>query len=233
VYGYFKIPRGVLWIREGILAAARNEYEISEVHRLFHHPRMEAVWKQLTAEKQGMPGVYLHPAVGGAVSPGGPAYAQQLACAKVFSFLFYAVCNPVPVSKWDETKEYREKILAGPAESRRVADKLAANGLVDPEANGAAAAALRLALVEEERARQILAQTRTRDDPLVIVKDRGDRTARGLATVIAARLHELFGEHLYGIAAILAEVGLGEKVGRRMVRTACGPRKSSAKKSNT
>jgi hypothetical protein len=67
----------------------------------------------------------------------------------------------------------------------------------------------------------------------VIVKDRGDRTARGLATVIAARLHELFGEHLYGIAAILAEVGLGEKVGRRMVRTACGPRKSSAKKSKT
>jgi hypothetical protein len=80
---------------------------------------------------------------------------------------------------------------------------------------------LRLALAEEEQARRILAQTRTRDDPLVISKDRGDRTVRGVTTVIAIHLHELFGEHLYGIAAILAEVGLGEKVSRRVVRSAC------------
>jgi hypothetical protein len=233
VYGYFKIPIGVLYIRGGILTDARNEYDISEVNRLFHHPRMGAVWKQLTAEKQGMPGVYRHPAVGGAVSPGGPAYAQQLACAKVFSFLFYAVCNPVQVSKWSETKEYREKVWDPAAECRRVADRLAANGLVDPEAKVGAAAALRQALVEEERVRRILAQTRTRDDPLVISKDRGDRTVRGLAIECGVKLNELFGEHLYGIAAILAEVGLGAKVSRRMVRTACGPRKSSVKKSKT
>jgi hypothetical protein len=63
VYGYFKIPIGGLYIREGILADARNEYEISEVYRLFHHPRMGDVWKELLAKKRGMPGVYLHPAV--------------------------------------------------------------------------------------------------------------------------------------------------------------------------
>jgi hypothetical protein len=28
VYGYFEMPLGVLYIREGILAAARNEYEM-------------------------------------------------------------------------------------------------------------------------------------------------------------------------------------------------------------
>ena len=100
-----------------------------------------------------------------------------------------------PVSKWDEVEEYRKKVLAGPAKSRRVADKLAANGLVDPAADGGAAAALRLALIEEERARRILAQTRGRDDPLVISKDRGDRTVRGVSTIMAIHLHELFGEH--------------------------------------
>ncbi len=233
MHGYFKIPLGVLYIRDGILANARNEYEISEVHRLFHHPRMEAVWKRLTAEKRGMPGVYLHPAVGGAASAGGPAYAQQRACAKVFDFLFFAVCNHTQVSKWSETEEYIERVLAPPAESRRVAGRLAANGLVDSAADGGAAAALRLALAEEERARRILAQTRTRDDPLVISKDRGDRTARGLSILISKKLNELFGDHLYGIAAILTEVALGEKVSRQVVRSACGPRKSSAKKSNT
>jgi hypothetical protein len=123
--------------------------------------------------------------------------------------------------------------LAGPAESRRVADKLAANGLVDPAADGAAATVLRMAQNEEDQARQILAQMRTRDDPLVISKDRGDRTVRGVSILIGEKLHELFGDHLCGIAAILAEIGLGEKVGRRTVRTACRPRKSSAKKSKT
>jgi hypothetical protein len=165
MHGYFKIPLGALYIREGILADARNEYEISEVHRLFHHPRMEAVWKELLAKKRGMPGVYQLPAVGGAVSAGGPEYAQQLACAKLFSFIFYVICNPIQVSKWNETEEYIEKVLAAPAESRRVADRLAANGLVDPAAEIAAAAALRMAQGEEEPARRIIAQTRTRDDP--------------------------------------------------------------------
>jgi hypothetical protein len=80
---------------------------------------------------------------------------------------------------------------------------------------------LRLAQAKEEEARRTLAQTRTRDDPLVISKDRGDRTVRGVSTTFAIHLHELFGEHLYGIAAILAEVGLGEKVGRQVVRSGC------------
>jgi hypothetical protein len=92
-----------------------------------------------------MPGVYLHPAVGGAVSPGGPAYVQQLACAKVFSFLFYAVFNPIQVSKWSEEEANRKKMLSDAAACRLVADKLAASGLVDPAADGGAAAALRLA----------------------------------------------------------------------------------------
>jgi hypothetical protein len=178
VHGYFKIPPGVLYIRAGILAAARNGYEIFEVARLLHHPRMSDVWKELTAEKRGMPGVYLHPAVGGVVSAGGPAYAQQLACAKVFSFLFFAVFNPIQVSKWSEEAANREKILLDAVGWRLAADKLAANGLVDPAADGGAAAALRQAQVEEERARRILAQMRTRDDPLVIIKERGDRTVR-------------------------------------------------------
>lgn len=144
----------------------------------------------------------------------------------MLSYAFSTICSP-PVSKWDEVEEYRKKVLAGPAESRRVADKLAANGLVDPAADGGAAAALRLALIEEERARRILAQTRGRDDPLVISKDRGDRMVRGVSTIMAIHLHELFGEHLYGLAAIIAEVGLGENVGRQVVRSACGksPRK--------
>jgi hypothetical protein len=182
------------------------------------------------AEKRGMPGVYLYPAVGGAVSPGGPAYAQQRACAKVFSLAFYAVCNPPQVSKWREVEAYIDKLLADAAECRRVADKLAANGLVDPAADGGAAASLRLAQVEEERVLRILAQTRGRDDPLVISKDRGDRTVRGVATVIGAGLHEIFGEYLYGIAATLTEVGLGQKVGRRMIRSAHG---KSARKLNS
>jgi hypothetical protein len=110
MYGYFKIPNGVLYIAEGILADARNEYEIYEIYRLFHHPRIGDVWKELLAKKRGMPGVYMHPPVGGAVSIGGPEYAQQLACANVFSFLFYAVCNPVQVSKWDEEEECRKKV---------------------------------------------------------------------------------------------------------------------------
>jgi hypothetical protein len=102
-----------------------------------------------------------------------------------------------------------------------VADDLAANGLVDPAADGGAAALLRLAMAREEETRRTLALTRTRDDPLVIDKDRGDRTVRGVSTMLAMHLHELFGEHLYGVAAILAEVGLGEKVSRRVVRSAC------------
>jgi hypothetical protein len=144
--------------------------------------------------------------------------------------------RPAPslqVSKWHEEEECRNKILADTAKYRQVAGDLAANGLVDPAADGGAAALLRLAQAKEEEARRILAEMRTRDDPLVIGKDRGDRTVRGVSTVIAAKLHELFGEYLYGIAAILAEVALGEKVGRRMVRTACVPRKSSPKKSKT
>jgi hypothetical protein len=119
----------------------------------------------------------------------------------------------------DEVEKYREKLLADAAKYRQVADKLAANGLVDPAADAGAAATLRLAQVEEERARRILALTRTRDDPLVIDKDRGDRAARGVSTMLAMHLRELFGEHLYGVAAILTEVGLGEKVSRRVVRS--------------
>jgi hypothetical protein len=195
---------------------------------------MEKVWKELTAKRRGMPGVYLHPAVGGAVSAGGPAYAQQLACAKVFSFLFYAVCNPIQVSKWSEEEANRERqladTLAKTATLRQVADQLAANGLVDPAADGGAAAVLRQAQVEEERTRRILAQMRTRDDPLVVSKDRGDRTVRGVAIVIAEKLHELFGEHLDGTAATLAGVVLDKTVGRRMIRSAHG---KSSRKLNT
>jgi hypothetical protein len=225
VYGYNKTPLEVLRISEGIRASARNAYEIAVLTRLMCHPRMNAVWNQLLAKKRT--GGYLHPVVCGAASDDGQAYAQQRACGKVLSYAFSTICIPPQVSKWSETKEYIGEMLAGPAESRRVADKLAANGLVDPAADGGAAAALRLALIEEERARRILAQTRGRDDPLVISKDRGDRTVRGVSTIMAIHLHELFGEHLYGLAAIIAEVGLGENVGRQVVRSACGksPRK--------
>jgi hypothetical protein len=230
VHGYFKIPNGVFYHSERMLANARNEYEIYEVYRLFHHPHMEAVWKHLTAEKQGMPGVYLHPAVGGAISAGGPADAQQLACAKLFDYLFYVACNPIEVTKRSEEEENRKKVLADAAESRRVADRLAASGLVDPDANAAAAATLRQAQVEEERARRILAQMRTRDDLLVVDKDRGDdRRARAASILFGDKLHELFGKHLYGIAAILAEVALGKKVSKRAVRSAHGKKLAQLK----
>jgi hypothetical protein len=231
--GYIKTPKEAFLVNMAIRERARNAHEVFVLNLLLHDPRMKAVWKQLMAEKHGMPCVYQHPAVGGAVSADGPACAQQRACAKLISFAFNAICDRVPVSKWNEEEESRKKVLAGPAESRRVADKLAANALVDPAAAEAAAATLRLAQVEEERGRWILAQMRTRDDPLVVSKDRGDRTVRGVSTLIAITLNELFGDYLYGIAAILAEVGLGEKVGRRMVRTACRPHKSIAKKANT
>jgi hypothetical protein len=235
VYGYIKTPEEVGRIANGIYADARNDGEIAVLYRYLHDMRMDKVWKQLMAEKRGMPGVFQLPAVGGAISPGGPALAQQRACGKVLSGAFYAICirGQLQVSKWSEEEESRKKVLAGPAESRRVADKLAAHALVDPGANGAAATALRMAQVEEEVARLTIAQMRTRDDPLVISKDRGDRTARGVATAISDKLNELFGAQLYGIAAILAGVGLGEEVSKQVVRSAFGPRKSIAKKSKT
>jgi hypothetical protein len=153
VYGYDKTPLEVARISVGISACARNVYEISVLNRLMCHPRMNAVWK--TA-----------PAVGGAASADGPIYAQQRACGKMLSFAFSTICNPVPVSKWSEVEEYRKKVLADTAKYRQVADDLAANGLVDPAADGGAAALLRLAQAKEEEARRTLAQTRTRDDPL-------------------------------------------------------------------
>ncbi len=235
MHGYIKTPEEVARIASGIYACARNAGEIAVLYRLLHDMRMNKVWKEFMKEKQGMPGVYFHPVIGGTLSAGGPEYAQHRACAKVLSGVFTAVCNrgQLQVSKWHEEEECRNKILADTAKYRQVADDLAANGLVDPAADGGAAALLRLAQAKEEEARRILAEMRTRDDPLVIGKDRGARTVRGVSTVIAGLLHELFGEYLYGIAAILAEVALGEKVGRRMVRTACVPRKSSPKKSKT
>ncbi len=235
MHGYIKTSEEVARIASSIYACARNAGEIAVLYRLLHDMRMNKVWKEFMKEKQGMPGVYLHPAVGGAVSPGGPEYAQHRACGKVLSGVFTAVCNrgQLQVSKWPEEEEYREKVWAPAAECRRVADELAANGLVDPAADGGAAATLRLALVKEARARQTLAEMRTRGDPLVIIKDRGDRTVRGVSIAISEKLNELFGDHLYGIAAILAEVALGQKVSRQVVRSACGPRKSSASKSKS
>ena len=235
MYGYIKTPEEVVRIANGIYADARNDGEIAILYRYLHDMLMDRVWKHLMAEKRGMPGVFQLPTVGGALCPGGPALAQQRACGKVLSGAFYAICirGQLQVSKWDEEEECRSKILAVAAESRRTADRLAAYALVDPKANGTPATALRMAQVEEEDARRILAQMRTRDDPLVISKDRGDRTVRGVSIAIAAKLHELFGDHLYGIAAILAEVGLGEEVSKQVVRSAFGPRKSIPKKSKT
>ena len=156
MHGYIKTSEEVARIASSIYACARNAGEIAVLYRLLHDMRMNKVWKEFMKEKQGMPGVYLHPAVGGAVSPGGPEYAQHRACGKVLSGVFTAVCNrgQLQVSKWPEEEEYREKVWAPAAECRRVADELAANGLVDPAADGGAAATLRLALVKEARARQ-------------------------------------------------------------------------------
>jgi hypothetical protein len=221
MHGYIKTPIEVFRIGVGIEVCVRNEYEKYVLLRVRHGLRMNKVWKQLMAEKRGMPGVYLHPAVGGAASAGGPAYAQQRACGELLSFAFLAIRDRVPVSKWSEVEEYRKKVLADTAKYRQVADDLAANGLVDPAADGGAAALLRLAQAKEEESRQILAQTRTRGDPLVIDRDRGDRTVRGVATLIAIKLHELFGDFMYRTAATIAEAGLGEKVEERAVRSMC------------
>jgi hypothetical protein len=180
VYGYNKTPWEVARIGLGISACARDAFEISVLHRLLCHPRMNAVWKELLAEKKT--GGYLHPALGGAASARGPVYAQKQACAKLLSYTFTIICNPAQVSKWDEVEKYRERLLADAAKYRQVADDLAANGLADPAADAGAAATLRLAIAREEEMRRTLALTRTRGDPLVIDKDRGDRTARGVST---------------------------------------------------
>jgi hypothetical protein len=91
---------------------------------------------------------------------------------------------------------------------------------MDTGADGAVPPVLRLAMVKEDLARQILAQMRARDDPLIVSKDRGDRTVRGVSILIGEKLHELFGKPLDGIAAILAEVAFDQKVSRQVVRSA-------------
>jgi hypothetical protein len=221
VHGETKVPFEVFRISDCIRARCRYAWEVEVLERLLHHKLMARVWRQLLAKKRGMPGVYMHPAIGDAVSADGPAIAQNRACGELFSAAFFTICNPVPASKWDEVEEFSQKMLADAATYLRVAGDLADNGLVDPAADGGVAPLLRLAKVKKEQARRALAQMRTRDDPLVIDRDRGDRTVRGVSTLIAARMRELFGEDLLGLVSILVEVGLGKNASRQAVRSAC------------
>jgi hypothetical protein len=83
MHGYIKTSEEVARIASGIYAGARNAGEIAVLYRLLHDMK----------EKQGMPGVYFHPVIGGTLSAGGPEYAQHRACGKVLSGVFTAVCN--------------------------------------------------------------------------------------------------------------------------------------------
>jgi hypothetical protein len=62
---------------------------------------------------------------------------------------------------------------------------------------------------------------RPEEDPLTITKNRGDPIVRGVLTVISFQLNESFGSPLYGTAATLTAVALGEtSVTSRAARSA-------------
>lgn len=225
-----KLPAYVVKIKEIILEEARDDHEA--VESVFNDRRMAYVSKELMAEKRNSPGMYLHPAVG---NPRSLVFAQQRACAKVFDFVVFAIRNPVAVSKWEQTEKERDKLLAGADVSREYADKMAAAAIVDPEIAPGAAAAMRLAQDEEERTKLLIAQMRTRDDPLVVSNDRGDPWVRGIVTMATCRLREIYGKDLYKIGATIAEVITGQPVSKQAARSAAAKNRLSlaTKKSTT
>ena len=211
MHGYFKISTQVRQDRQQHYPCARNPARSRSFIDFCTTCAGTRFGRKLTKEKQGMPGVDLHPAVGGAVSPGGPEYAQHRACGKVLSGVFTAVCNrgQLQVSKWPEEQEHREKVWARAAElvGLQTSSPLTASWTLRRRW---CSGHLAPSPVKEARARRILAEMRKCGDPLVIIKDRGDRTVRGVSIAISEKPNELFGDHLYGIAAILAEVARPE-----------------------
>jgi hypothetical protein len=219
-----KPPAYAVKIKEAILAEASDDGDKAVVERLFNDRRMAYVWKELMATSRNSPGMYLHPAVG---NPQSRIFAQQRACAKVFDFVVFAVRNPVAVSKWEQIEKERAEVLADAVASRGFADEMAAAAIGDPQIAPGAAAALRLSQDKDERAQRLFEQMRTRDDPLVIDKERGDPFVRGIVTVTVTRLRGIYGKDLYKIAAILAEVITGQTVSKRAARSAAGKNRLS------
>lgn len=70
---------------------------------------------------------------------------------------------------------------------------------------------------------------RTPDDPLMVLKDRGNPFARAVQILLANLCEKLFGERLDGTMAIIASVAVGVAASKRASRSALSPSKSRKK----
>ena len=170
--------------------------------RLSTDRRMKEVWIELTRCDRGT-GDFVHRALTRQVRTiQDQSDIQNEALGYLLFFTFRAASDQVSVTKFEEQASLRNlaiqraKILRDTAKDLEPIGARVANEV---------AVLRRVASWQEQLAETLRGQ----DDPLTILNDRGDRTARGIQILLAAHLKETFGDHLHGTAARLASVALG------------------------
>jgi hypothetical protein len=131
-------PSEAVRIADDIYRSVTTDWEREIFDRLMYADQMRFVWKEILAENH-QTGGWVHPVVGGSISVFGPKLAQERACGEVFNLAYCAARDRIEACKWIEIEAPQKQWLAEAAEFRRVADKLAANGLRDPDASAGAA----------------------------------------------------------------------------------------------
>jgi len=205
------------------------QYEI--LIRLATDDRMQKVWKELLRKQRV--GQFKYPA-----SPNDPTLAAHEAQAKAlaitFFYAFSVACDQLPVSKLEPVNEPKTILLAKAEILLDIADDLAVT-LTQPLCNAETSAegladVTALRRVANWLISNVDQHLRASDDPLTIEYDRGDPVARGVPIAIAAWFEKTFGNRLYGTAATLGSVALGQQTSERATRSAFSGRKEVPKK---
>ena len=161
--------------------------------------------------------------------------AQAKALAITFFYAFSVACDQLPVSKLEPVNEAKTILLAKAEILLDIADDLAVT-LTQPLCNAETSAegladVTALRRVANWLISNVDQHLRASDDPLPMIEyDRGDPVARGVPIAIAAWFEKTFGNRLYGTAATLGSVALGQQTSERATRSAFSGRKEVPKK---
>jgi hypothetical protein len=208
---------------------AQEQRQILE--RMTTDERMPKVWTALTSRKRPSR-EFVYPVIRDNDGTTSKDDTQSETLRELFYFVFCAARDKITVSLPSQIEESKERLLRTVTTMRSVAQDLdlaiitGQLGVVDENDKI-------LARWHSDSLRQVgnwldhlAGAHRPLDDVLVVERQSGDPVARGVQILIAAKLNELFGSVLHGIAATLSSVALGKKTSVKTTRAAFGKQKS-------
>jgi hypothetical protein len=160
-----------------------------------------------------------------------PQEAQLRAIREVLLVAMNAAGDRIAASKAEEIEAAKVRwkagasLLTGLAHDFELAAQHGTYGLGDPEIREMIAEEVLVARRFADRLEYFASHARRPDDPLVVMRHSEDPIVKGVQTMIAVELQELFGDGFHGTAATLTSVALGVETTPRTSRSALSSKK--------